>query len=68
MKEGKQSNEGFMLNGGRKSASGETEFTGHLPFLRGVSLIQGLSNEIRAWNYGYMSRGHVHVNACIDDE
>ncbi len=41
-----------MLNGGRKSASGETEFTVNLPFLRGVSLIQGLFNEIKAWNHG----------------
>lgn len=55
VKEGKQSNEGFMLSGGRKRkvpchthASGETEFTVHLPFLWGVSLIQGLFNEIRA--------------------
>lgn len=41
VKEGKQSNEGFMLNGGRKRkvpchthASGETEFTVHLHFYR----------------------------------
>lgn len=59
VKEGKQSNGGFMLIGGRKRkvtchthASGETEFTVHLPLLRGVSLIQGLFNEIRVWNYG----------------